>query len=190
MTWKRLSWGHVLAMVAALALLFAMAPDWWTDKTGQQDRFIQHQALPDQFTPSNSTLARAAAESHEKNAWQATAAIDRVILVLLLAAAAAVLIGGFVRAYGRKVGPPSPMAIATVLGLAASVLLTYRILQPPGLNDAAVVKWGAPLALLCVGVLTMAARVATLREAEPEEQPSAAPPGPAPDAVRHNSPAT
>ena len=50
------------------------------------------------------------------------------------------------------------------MGLAGCLLLVYRILQPPGLNNAAVIKVGAPLGLLCIGLLTIGARVASRGE--------------------------
>jgi hypothetical protein len=54
-----------------------------------------------------------------------------------------------------------------VFGLLACVLIVYRIIQPPGLNSAAVVKPGAPLGLLCVGLLAVGARIA-VRDARAE----------------------
>jgi hypothetical protein len=47
-----------------------------------------------------------------------------------------------------------------MFGLAACLMLVYRILQPPGANSIAVVKIGAPLGLLCVGLLTIGSRLA------------------------------
>ena len=152
MTFRRLTPGHLLAMVAALALLLVMATDWYTDKLGENYRFYQHQIAPQlnsESIPSQSQLESAAAQKHEKNAWQAPALIDRIILVSLLAAAGFAIAAAFVRAGGRR-GPPLS-AIATVLGLIATVLVAYRILQPPGPNETAIVKPGAPLGLIAVG---------------------------------------
>jgi hypothetical protein len=160
----------VLAFVAALALLFAMAPDWYTDKVGEQDRFVQHQIVPQldrETTPSQSQLQAEAAEKHEKNAWQASGAIDRLILLLLLGTAGLAIAAAFLRAAGRDVGPPSPSALATLTGLAACALIAYRIIQPPGFNEAAVVKWGAPAGLVCVGLVALGSRMATRAEREP-----------------------
>lgn len=167
MTFTRISRGDLLAMVAALALLLVMATDWWTTKAGENARDVQSKILPqvnNQTTPSASAKEADFASSQEKNAWQASALIDRLILLALLAAAALALVAAYARAADRRLGPPSPSALATVVGLIASMMLVYRILQPPGLNEAAVVKVGAPLGLLCVGLLTIGARVATLGE--------------------------
>lgn len=169
MSFRRLNGGHLLALVAALALLLAMAPDWYTDKTGEQDRFFQHEVLPQLNSGPGPTLSERGAvmaQAHEKNAWQAPAAIDRVILVGLLASAALAIAAAFMRAAGRGAGPPSPSALATLTGLFTALLLAYRIVQPPGLSQAAVVKWGAPLGLVCLGVLTIGSRIASLRERE------------------------
>ena len=176
MTFRRLTPGHALALVAALALLLVMAPDWYTDKVGEQDRFFQHDVVPQlntQTEPSVSQQQAQAAETHEKNAWQAPAAIDKLILIGLLASAGLAIAAAFLRAAGRDVGPPSPSALATLVGLATCVLVAYRIVQPPGLNEAAVVKWAAPLGLVCVGLVTIGSRIATLREREPQPDEAA-----------------
>jgi hypothetical protein len=167
MTFARLNRGDLLAMVAALALLLVMATDWYTTKVGEQARDIQHRISPrlDRETvPTESAKQSDLAASQEKNAWQASGVIDRVILLALLAAATLALVAAFARAADRRMGPPSPSALAALVGLVASALLVYRILQPPGLNTAAVVKIGAPLGLLCVGLLTVGARVANVME--------------------------
>jgi hypothetical protein len=175
MTFRRLTAGHALALIGALALLLVMAPDWYTDKVGEQDRFYQHDIVPqlnNQTVPSQSALQADAAEHHEKNAWQATGAIDRVILIALLAAAGLAIVAAFLRAAGRDVGPPSLSALAAMVGLVASALIAYRIINPPGYNPAAVVKWGAPLGLVCVGLVAIGSRMAMRQE---RERPTPAP---------------
>ena len=118
------------------------------------------------------------ASHREKNAWQAGGAIDRIILIALLASAGLAIAAGFKRATGSR-GPPPLSALATVVGLVASVLVLYRIFQPPGPNYAAVVKVGAPLGLVCVGLLTLGARISTLKERErPAETPEPEVPAP------------
>jgi hypothetical protein len=169
MTFTRLGRGDLLAMVAALALLLVMATDWYTTKLGEQARDVQSKILPqvnDQTVPSESAKEGAFADSQEKNAWQASALIDRVILIALVAAAVLAILAAWARAADRRLrlGPWSPSTLASIIGLVACLLLVYRILQPPGLNSAAVVKLGAPLGLLCVGLLTIGARVAARGE--------------------------
>jgi|1185.fasta_scaffold183251_2 hypothetical protein len=163
MTFLRLNRGQLLAMVAALALLLVMAMDWYTTKPGEVARDAASKVEPQvnvETVPSESKKLNTFAETQEKTAWQADGLIDRIILLALLAAVACALLAAWVAAAGKKVGPPSPSALASVLGLLACVLIVYRIIQPPGLNSAAVVTAGAPLGLLCAGLLAFGARVA------------------------------
>jgi len=46
----------------------------------------------------------------------------------------------------------------------AGLVVAYRIIQEPGLDDATVVKAGAPLALIVLGVIALAARAAVRQE--------------------------
>jgi hypothetical protein len=177
MTFTRLGRAHVLAMVAALALLLVMATDWWSTKQGDRARRDQGLVQP-QYNraddPKVSTQLGEFADTQEKNAWQAGGLIDRLILVALLAAMVLALVAAWARAADRQVriGRWSPSAVASVVGLAACAMLVYRILQPPGLNSAAVVKAGAPLGLLCLGLLTIGARVAARGERAQRVEPT------------------
>jgi hypothetical protein len=175
MTFTRLGRGDLLAMVAALALLLVMATDWYTTKLGEQARDVQEKILPqvnNQTVPSESEKEGAFADSQEKNAWQADGGIDRLILLAAVAAILLAVLAAWARAADRQIrlGPWSPSAVASIVGLVACLLLVYRILQPPGVNTAAVVKVGAPLGLICLGLLTVGARVATRGEAYARER--------------------
>jgi hypothetical protein len=169
-TFTRLGRGDLLAMVAALALLLVMATDWYSTKLGEEARDAQGKILPqlnrDEDNPKESTRQGEFADTQEKNAWQADALIDRLILIALVASVALALVAAWARAADRRVAIArgSPSALASIVGLVACLLIVYRILQPPGLNEAAVVKAGAPLGLLCVGLLTIGARVAARGE--------------------------
>ena len=167
MSFRRLTTGYVLALAGALALLLAMAPDWYTDRTGEQDRYLQSRIAPQlntQSEPSESEKQAEAAETHEKNAWQAPGAIDRVILLGLLATAALAIASAYMRAAGRE---QTPSSLAAAAGLVTAALIAYRIVQPPGLNEAAVVKWGAPAGLVCAGLVTLGSRIAARAERSP-----------------------
>jgi hypothetical protein len=167
MTFTRLGRGDLLAMLAALALLLVMATDWYSTKQGEVARDAQSKVLPqinNSDDPKVSTQEAQFAETQEKTAWQADALIDRLILIALVASIALALVAAWARAADKRIGPPSPSALASVVGLVACALIAYRILQPPGLNAAAVVKAGAPLGLLCAGLLTVGARVAARGE--------------------------
>lgn len=175
MTFLRLSRGELLAMVAALALLLVMATDWYTTKPGEVARDAASKVEPQvnvETVPSESKKLNTFADTQEKTAWQADAVIDRVILIALLGAIVSAVVGAWMKAADRKLGPPSPYALASVFGLLACVLIVYRIIQPPGLNAAAVVKAGAPLGLLCVGLLAFGARVAVRDERAHLESPA------------------
>jgi hypothetical protein len=167
MTFTRLGRGDLLAMLAALALLLVMATDWYSTKQGEQLRHDQGLVRPQLNSaddPKVSTQLGESADMQEKNAWQADALIDRLILIALVASIALALVAAWARAADRRIGPPSPSALASLVGLVACAMLVYRILQPPGLNAAAVVKAGAPLGLLCAGLVTIGSRVAARGE--------------------------
>jgi hypothetical protein len=176
MTFLRLNRGQLLAMIAALALLLVMAMDWYTTKAGQSARDVASKVQPQvnvETVPSETSKLNTFAETQEKTAWQADALIDRLILIALLGAVVCAVVAAWLAAAGKKIGPPSPSALASVFGLVACVLIVYRIIQPPGLNSAAVVLAGAPLGLLCVGLLAFGARVA-VRDERAEREPAPA----------------
>lgn len=159
---------HIVAFLAALALILALSLDWYTTEQGEEFRRVEDAAGQSrQVDPNLDEDAAHAAEGQEATAWQADAFVDRLILAACLAAFAAAVAGAFMRSAGRRPEPPwNPSAIATVAGLAGTLLILYRIFQPPGLNEVAIVKPGAPLGLVSVGLLTIGARLATLAERE------------------------
>ena len=87
-----------------------------------------------------------------------------MILLGLIATVALALASAYLRAAGR---PRGPSGLTTAVGLITAALIAYRILQPPGLNEAAVVKWGAPAALVCVGLVALGSRMASRAERQP-----------------------
>ena len=172
MTFARLRPAEWVVFVAALALLFTTAPDWYSTETGEEARRIQQDARPAEGQPTGETeaeterVAEALAEAQERNAWQEKGTLDRIILICLLATAALGVAAGFWRASGRGSG------VYSVAGAAACVtalLVLYRILQEPGFDEVTVVQIGAPLALAVLGVFAFACAMA-LRE--PEDEPA------------------
>jgi hypothetical protein len=158
-----------LAFAAALALMLTMSVDWYTTKEGEELRNIeQNSSSNEDIVPSTKERAAERAETLEKNAWQASAFLDRLILVALLAAFAAAAASAFLKAAARRFEPPwTPAGIAAIVGSVAALLIVYRMLiDQPGLDEAAVVKVGLPLSLIAVGVLAFAARQAALAERE------------------------
>jgi hypothetical protein len=183
-SFARLNRGDWVAFVAALALLVVLPMTWYTTKGAEQLRQESTQFVPqvnNDLTPSPSQQAAQAAAAQEKNAYRASAPVDRLVLASLLAAAVLAIAAAFLRAAGRRVDSPlTPSALASYAALLACVLVAFRILEPPGLHAAAVVKAGAPLGLVAAGVLALGARIATLRERseQPAAEPAAAPSGP------------
>jgi hypothetical protein len=192
MSFARLNRGDWIAFVAALALLLFLPMTWYTTKQAEQLRRDSTQFLPqvnNDLTPSPSKQASQAAAAQEKNAYRAHGVVDRLALIALLAAAGCALAAAFLRASGRRFESGlTPSALASYAALLGCVLVAFRIIHPPGLQAAAVVKPGAPLALVAAGALALGARIATLRErTEPAAEPAAADPATAsaqtPDAV-------
>jgi hypothetical protein len=180
-TATRLRVAHWVAFVAALALLFVTALDWYSTTGGDEARRIEELADPEGATGGEVEReveedARVAAEGAEKNAWQADGVIDRVILAgLLLTAALAVLGAMAARApppgkegergrQGEARGAIAPIALAGIAAAATALLVTYRIFQEPGFDASTTIKVGAPLALVVLGVIALASAVALRTE--------------------------
>jgi hypothetical protein len=185
-TFARLRTADWVAMVAAIALLFVMAADWYSTATGEEARRIEGLTDPEgaqggEIERDVQEEARVTAEGEEQNAWQADGGIDRVILAVLLAAVACALAAGFFRAAGRRFrGPLTPSALAGLLAAAGALLLSYRLIQEPGFDEATTVQAGAPIAIAVLGVLAYAAATALraedqgkeFREVAEEEKPA------------------
>jgi hypothetical protein len=169
-TFARLGMADRLAMLAALALLFVMAGDWYGTKLGDGARRVQrtaepHGALGGEVERRVERDAELAAEGQERNAWQADGAPDRLILAAMVATVALVMAAGFLRAAGRRFEPPgTPSAVAGVLAPATALLVGYRLVEQPGLDEATTVKAGAPLAILVLGCIALACAVALRAE--------------------------
>lgn len=170
MNYSRLLRADVIAALAAFALLFVMAMDWYSTAAGDEARRIESISDPSgglggEVEREVQDSASIAAEGEEKNAWQAAGAIDRVLLVLLLATAVLALAAAYLRAAGKRFSPPTTSsALAALAAVVAGLLVAYRIIQEPGFDDATVVKAGAPLALIVLGVIALAGRAAVRRE--------------------------
>jgi hypothetical protein len=182
-TFLRLSRWDWLAFVAALVLLLTMSIDWYTTKQGEECRRVERLQTPSGGVQSDligrdvTRDARECAEKREKNAWQASGFIDRVILLVLLATIAAAVGAAFLRAAGRPIKLRWTLSeLAAYGGLVAALLILYRILQPPGFNPGAVVKVGAPISLAVAGFLAIAARSASAAEREAPASAGAPPP--------------
>ncbi len=169
MTFARLRVADWVVFVAALALLFTTAADWYSTQSGEEARRIQEQSRPEEGQPSGQIQteverdAGVLAEAQERNAWQEDGTIDRVILICLLITAALGVGAGFWRASGRETRGLGPYALVGVSACVTAVLVLYRILQEPGFDELTTVKFGAPLALGVLGVIAFGA-ASSLRE--------------------------
>ena len=189
MTFARLRMADWVAIVAALALLVVMAADWYSTKLGEEARQVQQNTRGNfageagQDIHDTNQEAKHIAEGEERNAWQADALIDRIILLSLLATVALAIGAGFLRAAGRRFELPfTPSALAAVAAGVSAVLVIYRIMQEPGLDAASTIKAGAPLAVVALGLIALACSRALKHEEEGQpfrELPAAKPAEPA-----------
>jgi hypothetical protein len=198
MTFERLRLADWIALVAAIALLFTMALDWYSTPQGREARRIEQLnqpkgALGGEVAREVQREARLAGEKAERNAWQADGAIDRVILVALLLTSGLAVAAAFFRAAGRRFEPPwTPSALTALAAVFTALLVAYRIVQEPGLDVATTVESGAPLAVAVLGVLTFASASGMRAEeaGKPFREPRRREPAPPPPASGEQDPAT
>jgi hypothetical protein len=170
LTFARLRVADWVVFIAALALLFTTAADWYSTKTGEEARRIQEQARPEEGQPSGQIQteveqgAGALAEAQERNAWQEDGTIDRIILICLLLTAALGVAAAFWRASGREPRALGPYALVGFSATVTAFLVLYRIIQEPGFDELTTVQIGAPLALGVLGVIAFGA-ASSLRDA-------------------------
>ena len=180
MTFSRLRVVDWVALLAALALLFTTAVDWYSTTGGDEARRIQGLANPTgalggEVARDVRDEARQVAEGQEKNAWQVSGAVDRLILVGILATFVLAVLAAFGRASGRGTG----RAIgAAIVAAATALLVAYRMFQEPGFDETTTVKVGGLLALVALGLVALAS-AESVRAAErtsiPEEPVGDAP---------------
>jgi hypothetical protein len=169
---ERLTRGHVLAAVAALALFLIMAMDWYGSQAGDEAHRIDDTANPSgaqggEVGRALQRDAKAIIAREEKNAWQADSTVDRVLLVLLLLSLVLAVAAAALRAAGRRFEPPwTPSAAAAICANLAAALVAYRIVQEPGTDALANIKPGAPLALVALAAIAMGSAGAFQKEVD------------------------
>ena len=169
---ERLTRGHVLAAVAALLLLLVMAMDWYGSHQADQARQIKASANPSgaeagEVGRAVQQDAQAIIARDEKNAWQTSATIDRVLLAFLLLTVLLPLAAAALRADGRRFEPPfTPSAASAVTAVIAALLVAYRIIQKPGADSATTLKIGPALALIALAVVGLGSAAAFQKEAD------------------------
>jgi hypothetical protein len=168
LTFARLRLADWVVFVAALALLFTTAPDWYSTTRGEEARQIQKRAASGEGQVEREVEqdAGALAEGQERNAWQEDGLIDRIILIALLATSALGVVAAFWRASGRGSDGLGPFGLAGLVACVTALLVLYRVIQEPGFDELTTVKIGAPLALGVLGVIAFACATA-VREPAP-----------------------
>ena len=163
MRFERLARGQIVAAIAGLVLLLVMAMDWY----GSHEADLAHEVTQGVTVSgpgageagravkgdANSIIAR-----DEKNAWQESGTLDRVLLVFLLLSVFLPLGAAAHRAAGKRASPPwTPSALAALSAAVAGVLVAYRIVNEPGNDAQTTVKIGAPLGLIALVVIGLGA---------------------------------
>lgn len=173
MTFLRLTPAHVVAGVAALVLLLAMALDWYSTDLGEDARRIeqlQGQPVPGQGGEVEREVKESAsieAETEERNAWEPDDALDAIALALLIGSVVFALGAATLRAAGRSyAGPLTPSLLAALFAAAAAVVVVVRIIDVGAVEAGGQVEIGAPLGVVAVGVLGVAAARAARAEHE------------------------
>jgi hypothetical protein len=180
MSFGRLRAADWVAFLAALILLLVTAADWYSTEGGRQAREFEQAAPARGEGAELADDAAAAAEGEERNAWQADGVIDRVILVALLGTAALTILATVAHAGRERAAGPGRAAdrqrgdglgLTAWAGIAAAVtalLVLYRVIQEPGLDEVNTVQYGAPLALGVLGVIAFACAMSMGAEEEEE----------------------
>jgi hypothetical protein len=172
--------GHAIALLGALALMLITAMDWYSTAQGDEARRIESVtedasgAEGGQVEREVNEDARVVAEGEEKNAWQADALIDRILLGLMLAAILFAVLTAISRAAGAKPTQGlGPAGLAAIFAAAAAVAVAYRIIQEPGLDAGTNIKAGAPLALVALAMIALGSSYALRADEQEQEKGSA-----------------
>ena len=156
-------WGHAVAGLAALALLLVtVGVDWYGTAQGDEAREIQEQtedasgAEAGEVPRSLNERAEEVADRETDKAWEADALVDRILLALIAATILLAVVTWFARSLGAKPTPGiGPAGVCAVLAAVTAVLVTYRIIQEPGMDDATNVKIGPVIALFLLAAIAI-----------------------------------
>lgn len=173
MSFLRLTRGHLVAALAALALLVVMAGDWYTTAQGEESRRIERLAEPEgtegpeeqQIGREQQDEASRSAEEEEQNAWQADGAVDRLVLIGCLATVGLALLAAALQALGRRYRPPStPSGAVAFAALFTLGLLAFRMIERTASEAGAAVAPGAFLGISALGLVAFGGAVALRTE--------------------------
>jgi len=177
----RLRLGHSVAFVAALALMFIMAGDWYSTADGVRAREIEHnvgKGLPGWGLVDRAAVddARLEAEKAERNAWQVASFLDALVLVALLATVALAIAAAALQAAGRTFDPRrSPSSAAGAAAAAAFVLVVAQAAARLDPDSDDVFQVGLPLAVMALGAIALGSAMA-VRDALDEGEHGGSPP--------------
>jgi drug/metabolite transporter (DMT)-like permease len=177
----RLRLGHVIAFVAALALLFVMAGPWYTTNEGVRARTIEHrvgQGIPgwDLIDPAAVDDARQEAKKDERNAWKTSSVLDVLVLVGLLATVGLSIAAAALRAAGRTYDPRrSPSALAGAAAVVAFVLVIAQALARLGPASPVAFQVGLPLGVIALGAIALGSAMAVRDAIDDGEGPGRMP---------------
>jgi len=165
----RLRLGDVVGLLAAFALLFILAGDWYSTSTGVQAReIVERQGTEG---PGSGLFddgvedARIEAEQAERNAWQVSSALDLLALAALVTTIGLALAAAALRAARREFPEPrrSPSALAALLALVALFLLVVQAALRLDADSEVTIRIGLPLGVAALGMVACGAGLA-LRE--------------------------
>jgi hypothetical protein len=177
----RLRLGHVIAFLAALALLFIMAGTWYTTEAGVRAREIEHRAgqgLPGwgMIDPGAVDDARQEAKRDERNAWKTSSVLDVLVLVGLLATVALAVAAAALQAAGRTYDPArSPSVVAGGAAIVAFVLVVLQAIARLDLDSSVVIQIGLPLGIVALGAIALGSGMAVRDALGEGEAPGAGP---------------
>lgn len=177
----RLRLGDAIALLAAFALLFVMAGDWYSTNTGVEARdIVERQGTQEQgaglFDDGAVEDARVEAEQAERNAWQVSSPLDVLVLLALLATVGLTLAAAALRASGREFPDPrrSPSALAASVALLALLLALIQAAVRLDPDSEVTMGIGLPMAVAALGMIACGTGVALREERDLEHGEAAA----------------
>ena len=174
-------WGHAVAGMAGLALLLVtVGVDWYGTVQGDEARALEEQtedasgAEAGEVSRTVNERAGEVADRETDKAWEADALIDRVVLALLGATILLAVATWFTRSLGaRPSGGLGPAGLTALLATASALVVAYRTIQEPGLDDATTIKIGPVIALVLLGAIAFGSSAALRQDESEEEAPDA-----------------
>lgn len=156
--------GYIVAGVAALALALVTAGvDWYQTAQGKEARRIEEitdnpsGAQSGEIDRRLNESAKEVGDRETDKAWEADALIDRIILVMIIGTIVLAILTWFTRSLGGRPTPKGlgPAGLCAILATVTAILVAYRMIQEPGLDEGTEVKIGPLIALLLLGAIAL-----------------------------------